>query len=177
MRAQTDKARLTAFMTALGHRLHGDGDIYLAGGATAVLHGWRPLTIGIELKPDPEPAGLFEALAVLKNELDINVELACPDQFIPSIPGWRERSLIIGRYGHLNCYHYDLYGQALSKLQRGHPRDLLDVRAMLSHGLIRSDRLQEMFDLIEPALIRFPAVDPPSFRAAVAAFLHSVEPP
>jgi hypothetical protein len=177
MRAETDKARLTAFMRALGHRVSGDGGIYFTGGATAVMHGWRTMTIDVDLKPDPEPAGLFEALAVLKNELDINVELACPDQFIPAVPGWRERSLAIGRHGRLDFYHYDLYGQALSKLQRGHPRDLLDVRAMLRQGLVQTDRLQGMFELIEPDLIRYPALDPASFRAAVAEFQRSLNLP
>jgi hypothetical protein len=161
-------------MRALGQRVSGAGGIYLTGGATAILHGWRPMTIDIDLKADPEPAGLFEALAGLKNELDINVELACPDQFIPAIPGWRERSPAIGRHGRLDFYHYDPYGQALSKLERGHPRDLLDVRAMLRQGLIQIDRLQAMFDLIEPDLIRYPALDPASFRSAVAEFRRSV---
>lgn len=39
----------------------------MAGGAT---------TIDVDLKPDPEPAGLFEAIAALKEELDTDVELA-----------------------------------------------------------------------------------------------------
>ncbi|HEV2391375.1 MAG TPA: hypothetical protein VG146_03330 [Verrucomicrobiae bacterium] len=93
MRAETDKLKLEAFMSALGNRVRGEGSIYLTGGATAVLHGWRPMTIDVDLKADPEPPGFFEALALLKDELDINVELASPDDFIPAVPGWRERSL------------------------------------------------------------------------------------
>lgn len=170
MRAETNKAKLESFMAALGKRVRGEGRIYLTGGATALLHGWRTMTIDIDLKPDPEPPGLFEAIAHLKNELDINVELASPDDFIPAIPGWRERSLFIARHGSLDFYHYDLYGQALSKLQRRHDRDLRDVRSMLRDGLIRTDKLQEMFNTIEPDLIRYPAVDPASFRASVEKF-------
>src|ERR1035437_3780964 len=127
MRAETDKARLEEFMVALGRRVRGAGRIYLTGGATAVLHGWRSMTIDIDLKADPEPPGFFEALAILKDELDVNIELACPDQFIPAIPGWRERSLFISRHGPLDFFHYDPYGQALAKLQRRHDRDLRDV--------------------------------------------------
>jgi len=173
MRAETDKAKLQSFMTALGQRVRGEGRIYLTGGATAVLHGWRPMTIDIDLKPDPEPPGLFEAIAILKDELDVNVELASPDQFVPAIPGWRERSLFIARHGLIEFFHYDPYGQALSKLQRRHDRDLGDVRSMVRHGLIRADRLREMFALIEPDLIRYPAIDPPSFRAAVMEFCQA----
>lgn len=172
MRAETDKAKLEAFMAALGRRVRGAGVIYLAGGATAVLQGWRPTTIDVDLKPDPEPAGLFEALAILKDELDLNVELACPDQFIPAIPGWRERSLFIAQHGEVQFFHYDPYGQALAKLQRRHDRDLRDVHSLLKAGLIEKRRLGEMFAEIEPRLIRYPAVDPASFRAAVEEFCH-----
>src|ERR1035438_4952991 len=128
MRAETDLAKLKSFMIALGQQVRGGGRIYFTGGATAVLHGWRPMTIDIDLKPDPEPLGLFEALATLKDQLDINVELASPDQFIPAIPGWRERSLFIARHGWLEFFHYDPCGQALSKLERRHRSELRYVR-------------------------------------------------
>lgn len=177
MRAETDKAKLEAFMAALGKRVRGEGRIYLTGGATALLHGWRRMTVDIDLKADPEPAGLFEAIAQLKEELDINVELASPDDFIPAVPGWRERSVFIARHGRLDFYHYDLYGQALSKLQRRHERDLRDVRSMVRDGLIRADKLREEFDTIEAGLIRYPAIDPASFRASVEEFCKSVSQP
>jgi hypothetical protein len=172
MRAETNRAKLEAFMAALGKQVCGPGRIYLAGGATAVLHGWRDMTIDVDLKPDPEPPGLFEALAALKDQLDINVELASPDQFIPPVPGWRERSLFIARHGPVEFFHYDPYGQALAKLQRRHDRDLRDVRSMLRAKLIARDRMREMFTLIKPQLIRYPAIDPASFEAAVLEFCH-----
>jgi hypothetical protein len=61
MRAETDRAKLEALMTALGRAVHGPGRIYLAGGATAVWYGWRQTTVDVDIKPDPEPPGLFEA--------------------------------------------------------------------------------------------------------------------
>ena len=173
MRSESDKARIESFMAALGARVRSAGRIYLAGGATAVLFGWRTTTIDVDLKPEPEPAGLFEALAVLKDELDLNVELASPDDFIPAIPGWRERSLFIARHGLVDFFHYDPYGQALSKLQRKHDRDLIDVEALVQHGLIERERLREMFIQIEPDLIRYPAIDPASFRDAVTEFCNA----
>jgi hypothetical protein len=36
--------------------------------------------------------------------------------------------------------------------------------------LIQKHRLWEMFQQIEPQLIRYPAIDPASFRAAVREF-------
>src|SRR5438477_8953745 len=127
MRGETDKTKLQRFMVALGERVRGDGTIFLTGGATAVLFNWRDATIDVDIKPDPEPPGLFEAIALLKDELDINVELASPDHFIPAVPGWRERRIVIDRRGFVTFYHYDPYGQVLSKLQRRHDRDLADA--------------------------------------------------
>jgi hypothetical protein len=170
MRAEADKLKIQSFMAALGKRVRGEGCIYLTGGATAVLHGWRGMTIDVDIKPDPEPAGLFEAIAAIKNELDINIELASPDHFIPAVSGWRERSLFIVQHGEVRFFHYDPYGQTLSKLQRGHDRDMRDVQAMLKSGLVRVDRLWEMFLQIQPQLIRYPAIDPATFRGVVQAF-------
>ena len=172
MRSEADRAKLEAFMAALGTRVRGPGRIYLTGGATALLYGWRAMTIDIDLKPDPEPSGLFEAIAILKDELDVNVELASPDEFIPAVPGWRERSLFIARHGPVDFFHYDPYGQALSKLQRRHDRDLTDAKSLLEQGLIRVAELREMFTLIEPQLIRYPAVHPASFRKSVEDFCN-----
>jgi hypothetical protein len=170
MRAEADKTKIQNFMAAIGGRVKGAGSLYLTGGATAVLHDWRAMTIDVDIKPDPEPAGLFEAIAAIKNELDLNVELASPDQFIPALPGWRERSLFIAQHGPVSFYHYDPYGQTLAKLQRGHDRDVRDAQAMFKSSLIRPDRLWEMFRQIEPQLIRYPAIDPASFRAAIRKF-------
>lgn len=175
MRGETDKDKLRRFMAALGARVRTEGTIYLTGGATAVLYDWRRATIDVDIKPDPEPAGLFEAIAELKEELDINVELASPDHFIPSIPGWQERSLFIARHGRITFFHFDPYGQVLSKLQRRHERDLRDVRSFLREGLVRVDEIRSMFRLIEPRLERYPAIDPESFRSAVMEFCSEVE--
>ncbi len=170
MRAEMGKAKLEAFMSASGQRLSGAGTIYLTGGATAVWYNWRLMTVDVDIKPDPEPAGLFEALAVLKNELDIFIKLAAPDQWIPAVPGWRERSLFIARYGQIEFFHYDPYGQALAKLSRHRERDLRDVRSLLDAEMINTDGLREMFARIEPQLIRYPALDADRFRAFVMEF-------
>jgi len=86
------------------------------------------------------------------------------------LPGWRERSQFIGRFGKLDFFHYDFYAQALSKLDRGHSRDLFDVVAMLDRGLIVKKRLWELFQEILPQLIRYPSIDEPSFITAVEEF-------
>lgn len=157
-------------LQALGARVRSPGRVYLTGGATAVLYGWREMTIDIDLKAEPEPAGFFEAIAHVKESERVNVELASPDDFIPEVPGWRERSVWIIREGQVDFYHYDLYSQALAKLERGHGRDLVDVRAMLESGLVRRDRLWGYFGEIESRLIRYPAIDPAAFRERVLLY-------
>lgn len=154
----------------MGRKTKGPGKIYLTGGATALLHGWRPMTVDVDLKADPEPSGYFESIASIKKELELNVELASPSDFIPELPGWQERSLFIGRYGQIEFYHYDPYSQALAKLERGHSRDLVDVNAMLREKLIFKKKLLSLFNEIEVKLIRYPSLDPASFQKTVENF-------
>jgi len=169
MRPPVTKKRVELLMMALGASVRGEGRIYFTGGVTALLYGWRTSTIDIDLKAIPEPVGLYEAIAAVKERENMNIELASPDDFIPQLPGWQERSLFIARQGKLDFYHYDPYAQALSKIERGHPRDKGDVAAMLAAGLVQPERLLDLFHAIEPALIRYPAVSALGFRTEVEA--------
>lgn len=170
MRSQASADKIIALMEALGREVTGSGRIYLTGGASALLHGWRDSTVDVDLKADPEPPGWFEAIATLKDKLDVNIELAAPDQFIPALPGWKDRSRHIAQHGRLEFYHYDFYSQALAKLERGHARDLADVQAMLERQLIAPAQLWELFSAVEPLLIRFPGITASLFRESVAHF-------
>lgn len=172
MRRDVDAGRLGAFLRALGAAARGEATVYLVGGATAVLHGWRAGTIDVDLKLEPDRDELLRALPRLKEELEMNVELASPDGFLPELPGWRDRSVFVAREGLVTFRHYDLYSQALAKLERGHARDLADVAAMLDRGLVDPARLRELHAAIEPLLYRFPAVDPPTLRAALEVALE-----
>ncbi len=169
MRRPLDEARLHDFLRQLGQQANADLRIYLTEGATAVLFGWRTSTVDVDLKMEPERDEVFRAIPRLKEKLQVNVELASPEQFIPELPGWKERSLFITREGRSSFYHYDLYAQALAKIERSHERDLADVREMLNRGLIQAPELRRLFDAIEPRLFRYPAINPKSFRTAVEA--------
>ena len=173
MRHPIQVEKLREFMKALSLETKGPGRIYLTGGATALLYGWQPMTVDIDLKADPEPSRFFEAIAQLKDTLEINVELASPSDFIPELPDWRTRSIFIDRHNQLDFYHLDPYSQALSKISRGHPRDLTDVAGMLRERLIVKARILELFLEIEPVLIRYPAIDPASFSRAVNSFVNT----
>ncbi|HEY3055956.1 MAG TPA: DUF6036 family nucleotidyltransferase [Thermoanaerobaculia bacterium] len=167
MRGLVDRDRLTSFMRALGRAARAPARVYLTGGASAVLLDWRASTIDVDLEIKPESDEILRAIPRLKEELEINVELASPGHFIPELPGWEERSPFIAREGSLSFHHYDFYGQALSKIERGHARDVADVREMYARGLLDPKRLRDLFAAIEPHIYRFPALNARSFREAV----------
>ena len=167
MREIADKDRIEAFLVALAREAEADVDVYLVGGTSAVLVGWRTSTIDIDLAIRPESDAMLRAIPALKERLRVNVELASPDQFIPVPPGWELRSPIISRLGRVTVRHYDFCAQALAKIERGHARDIADVSAMQAHGLINAADVRRQFARMEPELYRFPAIDPPSYRRAV----------
>ena len=136
MRRIVDRERLLRFMDDIGRAARTDATVYLTGGASALLYGWRATTIDIDLKIDPETNEILRTLPALKERFDLNIELASPDHFIPPLPGWRERSPFIERCGHITFRHYDFYSQALAKLECGHARDTADVDSMLATGLV-----------------------------------------
>jgi len=146
--------------------------VYFTGGATALLLGFREQTLDLDIKLDPEPKGAFEAIARLKNELDLNIELASPDDFIPAGANWRARSRHIATIGQLDFFHYDFALQALSKLERGYAQDLEDVAHFLERMLVTPAELRGLFKEIEPGLIRYPSLNPQQFKAKVEAFLE-----
>jgi len=169
-----DMQKLDEFLSQLGQRARSKGACYLAGGASALLMGWRETTLDVDLKFDPEPAGVFDAIAELKNSLQINVELASPDDFIPVTPDWKNRSPFVGQYGDLSAYHFDFTAQALSKIERGHPKDLLDAREMLRRGLTSKPLLTTMLLAVRPLLKRYPALHEDDFVRRIEAFLREV---
>ena len=165
MRAPVDAARIRALARELGGAAR--EETTLSGGATAVIEGWRRSTVEVDLRLEPDSDALVRRLSELKEELDLNIELASPPDFVPELPGWRERSPAVFREGRVTVRHFDLYSQALSKIERGFATDLTDVAAMVRHGLVEPQRAKDLFEQIEPMLHRYPAIDPASFRAKV----------
>ena len=68
--------------------------------------------------------------------------------------GWRETTMAVVRV-------------ARRFLERGHRKDRADVDNMIRGGLVEREKLRELFDRIEPELLRYPAIDPADFRRAV----------
>ncbi len=167
MRPPADEARIRLLARELGRAAREETALYLTGGATAVLEGWRPTTIDVDLRIEPDSDPLLRRLARLKETLDLNVELVSPPDFVPELPGWRDRSPFVLREGPITVRHFDPYSQMLSKIERGFPRDLEDVRAMLERGLVEQQRARVLFREVEPELFRYPAIHPAALRAKV----------
>lgn len=175
MRSNVDPQKIEKLMKILGREAQGSGRVYFTGGASALLIGWRSSTVDIDIRLDPEPSGVFQAIARIKQELNINIELASPQDFLPPLPGWRDRSVFIGRQGQISFYHYDFTAQALSKLSRGYERDIADVSAMYEQKLFSLEKLRDGFEAIAPELIRFPALDADELRIKVENFINLIE--
>jgi len=166
MRRLVNVEAVRAFMAALGRELREETRVYLVGGTSAVLNGWRPSTIDIDAKIVPDTEA-FAAIAKIKEALNLNVECASPQDFIPALPGWENRSSFIGREGRASFFHFDFYSQALAKIERGFEKDLGDVGEMVRRGLVEPAKALQLFRAIEPELARFPAIDKASFQKAV----------
>jgi Nucleotidyltransferase of unknown function (DUF6036) len=173
MRELADSSRISQFMREMGRAVHVEGNVYLTGGATAVLHGWRDTTIDVDIKLIPDRDEILREIPRLKEKLNLNIELAAPSDFIPLPKGWEDRSPLIQKEGTISFHHFDPVAQALAKAERGHDQDLVDVREMVARGLVNPAEALVQFDVIEPELFRFPAIDPASFREAVEELFAS----
>lgn len=162
-------------MEVLGQHASSPARVYFAGGATAVLIGWRETTIDVDMRIEPEVDQILRLIPQIKEDLQVNIEFATPMDFIPVASDWERRSLFIAARGQASFFHFDVYAQALGKLERGHTQDLADVTEMVRRGLIEPSGAMAYFESIEGQLFRFPAIDPETFRQSVFSFFEGME--
>lgn len=172
MRRPVDAFQVGLFRRTLGLIARHPASVYFVGGATAVLNGWRAATEAIDLEVR-SIEDITPLLVRLREELGIAIELTSPDRFIPRLTDWEERSPYIGRDGVVKFYHYDLYSQALAKIERGFARDSWDVGEMLDRGWVVPAKLLDLFESIRFELPQFPAVDAVHFESAVRCLVSS----
>src|SRR5205823_1960623 len=72
----------------------------------------------------------------LKNQLDVNLEPASPEDFMPVRSGALEQSPFVGRYGAISVFYYDLPSTVLAKVARGSETDLADIRRLVDAGMV-----------------------------------------
>lgn len=152
------------------------GRVYLVGGATAVLAGWRPSTLDVDLHGHPEE--LFRGIQGIKEHLEVNVEFARPEDFVPELAGSAGRHVFIETIGTVSFFHHDPYAQAFSKVVRGFERDLSDGQRFVAGGMVDARKLHDLVHAIpDEAYARYPALSRDAVRAAVDAFVDRVTPP
>jgi len=146
-------ATLETFLQRLGQQTSCTGSFYLLGGSALCLLGSPRTTADIDYAFEAEAGSLeqFQAtVAELAAEMCLDVEAVPLDEFIPLPPQARERRRLVGRYGRLDVYLFDLYSIALSKIARGFEADLDDVMFLLREHLIEFGDLEAHFNAILP---------------------------
>ena len=69
MRGLADANRIRSLLRALGRETKNPCRLYLTGGATAVLLGWRSSTIDVDIKIVPDSDPLLRSIPALKESL------------------------------------------------------------------------------------------------------------
>jgi hypothetical protein len=164
---------LAALMQELARRAPGRGTyrVYVVGGGTAVWAGWRDSTIAADLHSETD--AIFRDIQAIKEELQINIEFARPEQFVPPLAGSEERHRLIETIGKVTFFHYDPYAQLLSKVVRGFNRDVQDARRFLDSGWVDPARFRSLVDDVSHATYaKYPALSRDAVLEAVDAFLR-----
>jgi hypothetical protein len=144
--------------------------IYLVGGGTAVLEGWRESSIDADLYAKQDD--IFRDVQNIKERLNLNIEFARPEDFVPPLKGSEDRHVFIETVGRVSFYHYDPYAQLLSKVVRGFARDLVDAKAFVTSGMVDPDRFRKLVHSIPAALYaKYPRLSSAAVRAAVDDFV------
>lgn len=175
MRQLVDRARLESLLRELGRHAEAPTQLFLVGGSSALLHGWRATTVDVDMRLEPDSGSVARAIPEIKERLAVSIEFASPLDFLPPLPGWRDRCRFLSQEGKLAIFEFDFYSQALAKIERGFETDRADVRSMIAEGLVEPQVLRDLFEAIASECFRFPAVDLKSLEADVARALAPEE--
>lgn len=173
MRREVSRERLQDLLEEIARSAPGGKhfDVYLVGGGTAVLEGWRNVSLDVDLFAEDE--AVFRDIQAIKERLDVNVEFARPEHFVPPLPGSRDRHVHIRTSGTVSFYHYDPYAQAFSKIVRGFERDLDDAEQFIRTGMVEPQRLRELVHAIDEQIYsKYPSLTRSAVTGAVDSFLE-----
>jgi hypothetical protein len=175
MRRRLTREGLRDLMRELARAAPGRGPyrVFFVGGGTAVHAGWRGSTIDANLYSGTEE--VFRPIQEVKERLQLNIELARPEDFVPALAGSEGRHVFIETIGKVSFYHYDPYAQLLSKVVRGFSRDMQDAEAFVKSGMVDGERFRSLVNRIpEKAYARYPALSREAVLEAVEDFLSQI---
>ena len=148
--------------------------VYLVGGGTAVHAGWRSSSIDADLFSEDE--AVFRDIQGIKERLNINVEFARPEHFVPALRDSDNRHVFVETVGRVSYFHYDPYAQVLSKVVRGFQQDLDDARHFVQSGMVDTQMLRALVEQIpESAYARYPNLSRPAVLQALEEFLTDIQ--
>lgn len=176
MREETTLERLLLLMQELGRTSpkRGAYHVYFVGGGTAVYLGWRQATIDVDLYSEGDT--VFRDIQGIKERLNVNIEFARLEDFVPPLRGTSTRHLFIDKIGSVSFYHYDPYAQAFSKVVRGFERDLEDARAFVGRSLVDVRKFRSLVvGIPDSAYSRYPNLSRAAVEKAVGDFLEETD--
>jgi hypothetical protein len=172
MREEVTREYLVLLMKELARRAprRGAYRVYFVGGGTAVYLGWRRSSIDVDLYSDHEI--VFRDIQEIKERLNINIEFARPEEFVPPLPRTAQRHVFIDTIGTITFYHYDPYAQVFSKVARGFQRDLGDAREFIRSGMVDPRKLRALVaGLPDSAFAKYPSLSRDGIEKAIESFL------
>ena len=172
MRNELTKARLHELMAEIARTAPRGMDhrVYLVGGGTAVLAGWQPSSLDADLCAEED--SIFQDIQGIKKRLNVNVEFARPEHFVPPLCGSDTRHVFVETVGRVSYFHYDPYAQILFKVVRGFDRDLDDAHHFVGSGMVDPEQLLALVQAIpDSAYARYPSLSRSAVVKAVEDFL------
>jgi len=172
MRNELTRDRLRALMAEIARTApqRSTFRVFLVGGGTAVYAGWRASSVDADLYAEED--AVFRDIQGIKERLNVNVEFARPEPFVPPLRGSERRHVFVETVGRVSYFHYDPYAQVLAKVVRGFERDILDARAFLKSGMVEPARLRALVEAIPAsAYAKYPNLSRAAVLQAVEAFL------
>ncbi len=172
VRGSVTRDDLQAFMRELARSAPGRRSyrVYFVGGGTAVDSGWRESTIDVDLAADDE--SVFRDVQGIKERLQMNIEFARPEDFVPPLKGSSDRHRFIDTIGRVSFYHYDPYAQLFSKVVRGFNRDLQDAESFIRSGMVDPKLLLSLVRRSpEKAFAKYPTLTRQAVLDAVRDFV------
>ncbi len=144
--------------------------VYFVGGGTAVHSGWRESTIDADISSDDDT--VFRDIQDIKERLQLNIEFARPEHFVPPLRGSNDRHVFIETIGRVGFYHYDPYAQLLSKVVRGFNRDMQDAENFIHSGMVDPELFRSLVQRIpDRSFAKYPALSRQAVLDAVQDFL------
>lgn len=140
----TGPEQLRLFFEKLGQRCKTPTGLYVFGGSAIVLMGGTRHTGDVDFtihSPDNETSHTI--IAQLADETGLDLEESNPAEFMPLPTGAEGRHQLLGQYGQLTVYIFDLYSIAVMKIDRAFQTDMQDVRTLIEAGHIHLHFLEE----------------------------------